>query len=53
MLACRSEDMPRGSSSIIAQSRKTIQQNGPELKNISNNNEYKFYHWYLVIVKKI
>ena len=32
MLACRSEDMPRGSSSIIMQSLKTLQQNGPKLK---------------------
>ena len=28
---CRSEDMPRGSSSIIAQSLRTLQQNGPKL----------------------
>ena len=27
----RSEDMPRGSSFIIAQSLKTLQQNGPKL----------------------
>ena len=41
-LACRSEIMTSGSSSIIAQSLKTLQQNGPELKNISNNGKYMF-----------
>ena len=37
MLACPSDVMPFGSSSIIVQSLKTLQQNGPKLKNISNN----------------
>ena len=37
-----SEVMPSGSSSIIVQSLKTLQQNGPKLQNISNNSKYMF-----------
>ena len=44
LFACWSEGMSHGSSSIIAQSLETLQQNGPKLKNISNNNKYMFYH---------
>ena len=38
-----SEDMSHGSSSIIVQSLKTLQQNAPRLK-ILNNNKYMFYY---------
>ena len=46
--------MSCGSSSIIAQSLRTlqhVQQNGPKLK-ISNNNKCMLYHLYFIIVKK-
>ena len=40
---CRSEDMPRVSSSIIAQSLKTLQRNGPRLVYTEKKSNNKYY----------